>query len=40
LSQLDKAIAEMGRSFCKRVSDRDAKELIRICEGIYVDDEP
>ena len=40
LARMEPAIVEIGQYFGERVSRRDCKELTRICEGIYAEDEP
>ena len=39
LDKMDNALAETNRYFSERVSRRDCRELSRICEGIYAEDE-
>ena len=39
LNKMDDALAEINRYFSERVSRRDCRELSRICEGIYAEDE-
>lgn len=39
LDEMDSALSETNRYFSERVSRRDCRELSRICEGIYEDDE-
>jgi len=40
LARMEPAIVEIGKYFGERVSRRDCKELTRICEEIYAEDEP
>jgi DNA-binding MarR family transcriptional regulator len=39
LDKMDNALTETNRYFSERVSRRDCRELSRICEGIYAEDE-
>lgn len=39
LEKMDTALTETNRYFSERVSRRDCRELTRICEGIYAEDE-
>jgi DNA-binding MarR family transcriptional regulator len=39
LGAMEPRMAEMNRYFSERVSRRDCRELTRICEGIYAEDE-
>jgi DNA-binding MarR family transcriptional regulator len=39
LDKMDNALAETNRYFSERVSRRDCRELSRICEGLYAEDE-
>lgn len=39
LDAMEPALREIGRYFGERVSRRDCRELSRICEGLYAEDE-
>lgn len=39
LEEMDSTFEQVGRYFSERVSRRDCRELTRICEGIYAEDE-
>jgi DNA-binding MarR family transcriptional regulator len=39
LDEMDSTFAEASRYFSERVSRRDCRELTRICEGIYAEEE-
>ena len=39
LDEMDSALTKTNRYFSERVSRRDCRELTRICEGIYAEDE-
>ncbi len=38
LDEMDSALTEINRYFSERVSRRDCRELTRICEGLYAED--
>ena len=39
LNTMDPAMQRLNREFGERISRRDCRELSRICEGIYAEDE-